>query len=51
MAECHHCGRELQDCPACGGQLLSCGCGFDEEGFEQDDADPDDERDRNLQKS
>ncbi len=28
----HHPGCDLQDCPACGGQLLSCGCRFDEDG-------------------
>jgi hypothetical protein len=46
----HHPGCDLQDCPVYGGQLLSCGCGFDEEGFEQDDDadDADDARDRNL---
>ena len=30
----HHPGCDLQDCPACGGQLLSCGCRFDEDGPE-----------------
>ena len=28
----HHPGCDLQRCPACGGQLLSCGCRFDEDG-------------------
>lgn len=41
----HHPGCDLQDCPVCGRQLLSCGCGFDEEGFEQDGDDLDDEFD------
>ncbi|HZX56791.1 MAG TPA: hypothetical protein VFE86_19040 [Ilumatobacteraceae bacterium] len=30
----HHPGCDLQACPACGGQLLSCGCQFDEDGPE-----------------
>jgi len=30
----HHPGCDLQRCPACGGQLLSCGCRFDEDGPE-----------------
>ena len=28
----HHPGCDIQQCPACGGQLLSCGCRFDEDG-------------------
>lgn len=28
----HHPGCDIQRCPACGGQLLSCGCRFDEDG-------------------
>lgn len=28
----HHPGCDLQSCPSCGGQLLSCGCRFDEDG-------------------
>ncbi len=28
----HHPGCDLQRCPACGGQFLSCGCRFDEDG-------------------
>ena len=27
----HHPGCDLQRCPTCGGQLLSCGCRFDED--------------------
>jgi hypothetical protein len=27
----HHPGCDLQQCPSCGGQLLSCGCRFDED--------------------
>ena len=28
----HHPGCDIQRCPACGGQLISCGCRFDEDG-------------------
>jgi hypothetical protein len=28
----HHPGCDIQGCPSCGGQLLSCGCRFDEDG-------------------
>lgn len=28
----HHPGCDLQQCPACGRQLMSCGCRFDEDG-------------------
>jgi hypothetical protein len=28
----HHLGCDLQRCPVCGGQMLSCGCRFDEDG-------------------
>jgi len=28
----HHPGCDLARCPACFGQLLSCGCRFDEDG-------------------
>lgn len=28
----HHPGCDLQQCPSCGDQLLSCGCRFDEDG-------------------
>jgi hypothetical protein len=30
----HHPGCDLQGCPACGRQLLSCGCQFDEDQFD-----------------
>ena len=31
----HHLGCDMQPCPCCGGQLISCGCRFDED--EDDD--------------
>lgn len=33
----HHPGCDLQQCPACGGQLLSCDCRFDEDGPDDGD--------------
>lgn len=33
----HHLGCDLQACPRCRGQLLSCGCRFDEDGDAWDD--------------
>ena len=36
----HHLGCDMQDCPRCGRQLLSCGCPWAEWG---EDDDPDDE--------
>jgi hypothetical protein len=36
----HHLGCDMQRCPCCGGQLISCGCRFDED---EDDEDDDDE--------
>ncbi len=37
----HHPGCDAAECPACGHQLLSCGCRFDEDGPGR--ADDDDE--------
>jgi hypothetical protein len=42
----HHPGCDLQRCPCCRQQLISCGCAFDEPGFGGDwDEDADDDLD------
>jgi hypothetical protein len=35
----HHPGCDIQRCPRCGGQLMTCGCRFDEDDFDDDDDD------------
>lgn len=47
----HHLGCDIQECPTCGGQLLSCDCRFDEDGDDIDDEydqDCDDDLDDDL---
>jgi hypothetical protein len=39
----HHPGCDLADCPACGRQMLTCGCRFDEDGDLPDDEDDEDD--------
>jgi hypothetical protein len=35
----HHLGCDTQECPLCAGQMLSCGCRFDEDGPDDQDGD------------
>jgi hypothetical protein len=39
----HHLGCDAAECPCCDGQLLSCGCRYDEDGPDEDEEDQDDE--------
>ena len=38
----HHLGCDMQRCPLCRRQMMSCGCRFDEDGPEEDDLEPPD---------
>lgn len=33
----HHPGCDMARCPVCRGQLMSCGCRFDEDGIDDDE--------------
>jgi hypothetical protein len=35
----HHLGCDQQRCPLCNGQMMTCGCRFDEDGPDEDDRD------------
>ena len=35
----HHLGCDMQQCPLCAGQMMSCDCRFDEDGADPDDED------------
>jgi len=35
----HHPGCDVQRCPLCRGQMMTCGCRFDEDGPDEDEAD------------
>ncbi len=43
---CHHPGCDMEECPKCDGQLISCGC-LDEEDVNTEDTD--EELDKRLQ--
>ena len=36
----HHLGCDLQRCPLCRRQMMTCGCRFDEDGPDEDDLEP-----------
>ena len=38
----HHLGCDMQRCPLCRRQMMTCGCRFDEDGPEEDDLEPPD---------
>ena len=35
----HHLGCDIQQCALCGGQMITCGCRFDEDASDGDDDD------------